>query len=76
MWIVRLNKKLWLDAEKIDSLFIGSDGGLKVTVTGDASSVFTVESEFESNFLNHLEAMNQNGCCEIQSQVEEVKNDR
>lgn len=74
MWIIQFKKTMWIDAKKIDCIWINGKR-LKFTVVGDSSNSFTVDSELEGGFLNHLGAMNKNCCCDIQSQAEAAKND-
>ncbi len=72
MWIIQISKTSWVDAKKIDNLYIES-GKLKFTLTSDAENAFTVDKDFEGQFLNHLGAINKNHYCPIESQVEEAK---
>lgn len=72
MWIIQVTKNFWIDANKIEAIWVRG-GKVQFSTFSNPSDIFTVDAELESTFLNHLGAKNENHCCQIQTQVEEAK---
>lgn len=72
MWLVKVTNQLWIDAEKLDSINVGTDGSTFFSLESTPTESFKVDDDLVSGFLNHVGAINNNHCCQIQDEVEKV----
>ncbi len=72
MWLVKVKNQLWIDARKIDCIHIGVNGSLYVALTSSPEESINIDSDLVGGFLNHISAINDNHCCQIQDEVEKT----
>ncbi len=59
MFLIEIGKGSFVDAEKIDCINI-YDGKVTFTINGDIETLYSVSTDYNDKFLNHLGAMNNN----------------
>jgi hypothetical protein len=72
MFLVEITKGIFINAEEIDYIDVSKAGIVRLSLHGDSDNVFNVDLEFQSVFINNLQAINHNH--NIESKYHEVNN--
>tara|TARA_R110002050_G_scaffold10642_2_gene36275 strand:+ start:1156 stop:1395 length:240 start_codon:yes stop_codon:yes gene_type:complete len=57
MFLIEYGEGLFINADKIDWLQINSVGKITFTCTGDTETVYKVDSDYASSFVNNIQAL-------------------
>lgn len=59
MYLIEFQKGEFINGERIDWVCVGNKS-VQFTISGDAGSLFKVDEELQSVFVNNLQALNGN----------------
>ena len=74
MFLVEITKGIFINAEEIDYIDVSKAGIVRLSLRSDSDNVFNVDLEFQSVFINNLQAINDNYNHNIESKYHEVNN--
>jgi hypothetical protein len=72
MFLVEITKGIFINAEEIDYIDVSEAGIVRLSLRSDSDNVFKVDLEFQSVFINNLQAIN--GYGNIEYKYHEVNN--
>lgn len=71
MFLIQIRDKSFIDAEKIECVYVDGDDRLCIVMSGmNSDDAYICQANYESSVLNHIQAINK-GCSDVECLIME-----